>query len=256
MNEIIVLLPAYNEEKNIDELVNRWQDLRAVLTKKYKLFLKIVLINDGSSDSTKEIGSKLEKKYDNFTLLNHEGNKGLGMAVKTGIEYIINNCPKSVFFCIMDCDNTQHPKYIRQMLQKQTETKADVVIASRYQTGASIKGVPKLRLLTCKGAKFIYSALLNVKNVRDYTCGYRLYKKTIIEKLYERFGNNFVEENGFACMAELLYKLYLVNASFSEVPFELRYDYKKGNSKMKVVKTIFNSLKLIITLKKIKKETR
>ena len=64
--------------------------------------------------------------------------------------------------------------------------------------------------------------------LEDYTCGYRLYKRSILKKAQDYFGANIIEETGFTCMAEILYKLYLVGGVCGEIPFELRYDYKKG----------------------------
>jgi len=253
MNELTVMLPAYNEEENLEQLVLEWQKYADEIKNRFGLALKIVVTNDGSKDKTKEIAEKLECEYNNFTLVNHEKNKGLGEAVKTGFLHIIKNCPDSKFTCIMDCDNTHNPKYVLDMLEKHKNTGADVVIASRYQSGADIKGVSSFRLLTSEGAKLVYSMLLGVKNVRDYTCGYRLYNNDMLKKAYNRFGDNIIEQSGFTCMAEILFKLYICGASFAEVPFELRYDFKKGASKMKVFKTAGDSIKLAINLRKLKK---
>lgn len=249
MSDIVIVLPAYNEEENIYELVDKWQKLRQALKKNYNLTLKIALINDGSKDKTKDIGEKLEKSYDNFILVNHEKNMGLGMAVKTGIEYAIKSLPESKYVCIMDCDNTHDPKYIFSMLEKEKLTKADVVIASRYEKYSAVRGLSLFRKATCIGAKFVYSAVLRVTNVKDYTCGYRLYKRSILEKYIDKFGDKIIEETGFTCMVEILYKLYICKAVFAEVPFELRYDLKMGASKMKVMKTSYNSIKFLVTLK-------
>lgn len=253
MNELTVVLPAYNEEKNISTLVSSWFAFADKILEKYGLILKVVAVNDGSCDDTKKVALRLENKYENFTLINHESNKGLGQAVKTGILYILNNCPNSLYTCIMDCDNTHNPKYIFDMLDKLQSTGADVVIASRYQKGAKVQGVSQIRLLTSSGARFIFTLLLRVKNVRDYTCGYRLYSNSMLKRAYQQYKENIVEENGFTSMAELLYKLYTCGARFSEIPFELRYDKKGGNSKMKVFKTAFDSIALIFKLKKHKK---
>lgn len=249
MNDIAVILPAYNEEEDVEELVDKWQRHRQALKESYNLTLRTILVNDGSSDKTKAIGEKLQKNYDNFILVNHEKNKGLGMAVKSGIEYAVKNFPESKYVCIMDCDNTHDPKYIFSMLEKEKLTKADIVIASRYEKGSSVKGLSLFRKTTCIGAKCVYSTILKVTNVKDYTCGYRLYKRSILEKLIEKFGEKIIEETGFTCMVEVLYKLYICGAVFAEVPFELRYDLKKGASKMNVMKTSFNSIKFLITLK-------
>ena len=254
-NEIIILLPAYNEELNIETMVRSWESLRKPLQDNYGLALKITVINDGSKDRTEEICKSLSNQFKNFTFISHPHNKGLGEALKTGMLYIAK-CPDCRFACVMDCDNTQDPKYIMSMLDKIGSNKKkldyDVVIASRYRKGSSVQGVAKYRLLTSEGAKYVYSTILNVKNVRDYTCGYRLYSAEIIQICNQKFGNDLIEESGFTCMAELLYKLHLVGARFSEVPFELRYDNKQGKSKMNVMKTAINSIKLAFHLRGLK----
>lgn len=251
MNKLLVVLPAYNEEEDVEKLVDTWQEYVEPVKEKYNLALHIAVVNDGSKDRTEEICNGLEKKYDNFTLVNHERNKGLGEAVKTGLSYGVKNQEDVEYICLMDCDNTHHPKYVLDMLEKIPDY--DVVIASRYEKGAAVKGVAKYRLLTSEGAKYVYRAILHVKNVQDYTCGYRLYRTSILKKGFERFGDKLVEESGFTCMAEVLYKLYCVGAKYAEVPFELRYDFKGGASKMKVIKTAWNSITMAFRLKKIKR---
>jgi len=253
MIELIVVLPAYNEAENTETLVCKWQQYLEVLANDHRLALRIVVINDGSVDQTQKIVERLEYKYSNVTLINHVHNKGLGEAVKTGISHVLKNCPNSSYLCLMDCDNTQDPRYILDMIDAQSKLGCDVVIASRYQKGARVKGVSRFRLFTSEGARYLFSLILRVPNVRDYTCGYRLYAKQILLRASERFSINLLEESGFTCMAELLYKLYCCGAVFAEIPFELRYDLKQGGSKMAVCKTAVNSFCLALRLKRIKK---
>jgi len=253
MNKLTIILPAYNEDQNIETMVERWLELQEVLADKFGLELQIVAVNDGSKDKTKEIAERLEQEHSNFTLVNHPHNRGLGEAVKTGVKYFIEHCTESSFMGLMDCDNTQDPIYITDMLEKMSQKKADVVIASRYQSGAEVKGVSGIRLLMSEGAKYVFTILLHIRNVKDYTCGYRLYNRKILQNAYTRFADYLVSESGFTCMVELLYKLYCCGAVFEEVPFELRYDYKKGASKMAVLKTAINSIRLTLHLRKIKK---
>lgn len=256
-NELIVLLPAYNEELNVEQMVESWLEQEKLLNEKYQLDLRIVAVNDGSKDRTEAICKDIAGIHKNFNYINHPVNKGLGEAVKTAVTYAINECPDCRYACIMDCDNTQDPCYIDSMLEKLGADKenpsADVVIASRYQKGSAVQGVAKYRLLTSEGAKYVYSLILHVKKVRDYTCGYRLYSKEILEACYRRFGNSMIEEAGFTCMAELLYKLYVVGARYEEIPFVLRYDYKQGKSKMKVIKTAINSISLAFRLRRLRR---
>jgi dolichol-phosphate mannosyltransferase len=253
MNKLTVVLPAYNEEENIRIMVERWQEFRGVLADRYGLGLQIVAVNDGSGDRTGEIAGELEKEHDNFKVLSHSVNKGLGEAVKTAVSYFVEECSDSSLMCLMDCDNTQDPAYLTDLLDRMDQTSADVVIASRYQKGAVVKGVSGMRLLMSGGAKYVFSVLLHVPKVRDYTCGYRLYNRRILLAASERFGEDLIEESGFTCMVELLYKLYCCGAIFAEIPFALRYDYKKGASKMAVLKTAVNSVRLALRLKKIKR---
>lgn len=251
MNDLIVLLPAYNEEDNIQIMFEKWEDQREKLKTEYMLGLRIIIIDDGSSDRTAEIAGRLEKEKGGLTLIRHARNKGLGGAVKTGIVHFIENCGDSRFMCIMDCDNTQDPKYISSMLDSAINKKSDVVIASRYQKGAEVKGVTGIRLLMSQGAKLVFSLILNIPNVKDYTCGYRLYGRDSLVSAKEKFGDKLVEENGFTCMVELLYKLYICGAKISEVPFRLRYDKKGGASKMSVIKTAMRSMLLALHLRKL-----
>jgi dolichol-phosphate mannosyltransferase len=252
MNELTVILPAFNEEASLELLVKEWKKYEDILENEYYLMLKILIVNDGSTDKTKEVGKRLEAKYRNVKLISHFVNKGLGQALKTGIDYVLINRPLTSYVCIMDCDNTHDPKYVLNMIKVQKQTKADVVIASRYQKHAEVTGLTAFRRFTSLAAKETFSTLLEVEGVRDYTCGYRLYKKSILDKLRSNFHEKIIEESGFTCMVELLYKLYISGACFAEVPFELKYGNKQGKSKMKVIKTSVNSLKLAFRLKNLR----
>ena len=66
-----------------------------------------------------------------------------------------------------------------------------------------------------------------------------------MKKAFSHYGNDFIEQRGFQCMAEILLKLNKLdkNIIFSEVPMVLRYDWKQGESKMRVLDTIFNTVK-------------
>ena len=252
MPEIIIVLPAYNEMENVEKLVSRWVALDEELSDKFNLALKIVIVDDGSADDTAVIGKRLAEELANVTIISHDVNKGLGAALKTGVMYSLSERLDSAFVCVMDCDNTHNPAYVIKMLENQKSTSSDVVIASRYRKNAKTKGVNGIRLMASGGARYMFSALLGVKGVRDYTCGYRLYTREILERANKRFGGDMITENGFTCMVEFLYKLHKCGAIFAEIPFELRYDFKEGKSKMKVFRTAVNSIALVFRLKKIK----
>lgn len=248
--KLYIVLPAYNEEENVEVMVKGWLHYKERIREKFQLGMKIVIVNDGSSDKTKEIGERMAKIYPECILIDHVVNKGLGEALKTGLFYgaAEEDCE---CVCVMDCDNTQKPKYIGRMLYGMYKSgkNPDVVIASRYCRSSRVHGVAGHRLLTSQGARLVYQLILGVPGVRDYTCGYRLYKKEILLEAMERYGEGLIEESGFTCMAELLYKLHRTGAAFMEIPFSLHYEDKKGSSKMKVIKTALNSVKLAFNLR-------
>lgn len=247
---IIAYLPCYNEELNIVDLIDSWNSHAKTLAGQgYEL--RVVGIDDCSKDATRQKIIEMSNRYDNVSLVAHETNKGLCGGLNTAISNFLENANKESYMVLMDGDNTHDPKYIFDMLEKIRQG-SDCVIASRYCESSNIVGVASHREFLSDMAKVYYKFMLKVPNVQDYTCGYRIYSYDIIAKLVERFGPEPIKEKSFACMMEFLYKLYLVGAKFDETGFELRYDYKKGSSKMQVFKTMSKSLTTAMKLKRQK----
>ncbi len=247
MKNIYAILPCYNEEKNIGSLIEEWNSEKEKLQKE-DYNLKIIAINDCSTDNTRDVILEKKSKYNNVDIIEHEQNKGLRGGLNTAINYFHTHAKTEDLLVLMDGDNTHSPKYIHEMLEKINEGN-NCVIASRYEKGANIVGLAENRKLMSNFAKVYYTAVLHIPNVKDYTCGYRVYTYEIINNLIEKCGENAIKEKSFACMMELLYKVYLVGGKFAEVAFELRYDNKKGESKMKVFNTASRSIVTALKLK-------
>ena len=251
MEEIIYVgLPCYNEEKDIGQLIDRINILKIELKEKFNLSMKIICVNDGSNDKTESIIKN--KNLSEIILINHIANKGLGQAMQTIITTFLDIGHTNDYLVVMDSDNSHNPNYIMDLLNEQKLKKCDIVIASRYQEGALIKGLKKYRELLSNMAKIWYTKMLNIPNVRDYTCGYRLYTYDIVFNTSKKFEENIITQSSFACMMEILYKMYLSGAKISEIPFSLEYNLKMGKSKMKILKTSFNSLITTIKIKNTK----
>ncbi|WP_160317130.1 glycosyltransferase family 2 protein [Oxobacter pfennigii] len=242
--KLYTLLPCYNEGEALPKLLNSMNDYFKIRKLKYE----IVIINDGSTDGTLSEAKKWQGDL-NIKILNHEGNKGLGEAVHTGLFYFLNICNSGDYAVVMDADNTHNPMIIDSMLDKM-KSGCDVVIASRYEEGGEEIGLSLLRRMFSFGANTLLNAFFNIKNVKDYTCGYRMYSATAIKKAYAYYSDSFIEESGFTCMAEILIKLNHIGLIIKEVPLILRYDQKMGKSKMKVIKTIRRYFFLLRTTKK------
>lgn len=239
-------------ELNISDLIDEWVEQEGNI-KKLNYDLKIYAVNDCSTDSTKnKIVEKVSEYKNRVFLINHEVNKNLCGVLNTSISHFLKHSNKDGLMALMDGDNTHNPKYIIDMLNKLINNKKDCIIASRYCNSSGVVGVAKYREFMSDMAKIYYSAVLKVPNVKDYTCGYRLYTYKSIKNMVDKFGEDPIKEKSFACMMEFLYRLYLTGATFDEVGFELRYDNKQGESKMQVLKTMRKSLSTALKLRKLK----
>ena len=251
MNNLYVYLPCYNEAGNIRELTLDWLAQAEKLSEK-GTNLNVVIIDDKSTDDTLALARALEQDHTAVRVIAHEVNKNLGGGLNTAVDDFLSIAGEEDLMCVMDGDNTQKPRYIFSMLEK-ILTGADCVIASRYQPGAEVDGVPFVRRFLSDGAKLYYTLVLQVPRVRDYTCGYRVYRFSALKKAKAKYGESLITMRTFSCMMELLYKLHKAGAVFGEVPFHLYYDDKAGESKMRVLKTMKDSL---LTALKLRFRTR
>jgi len=236
--KVQVILPVYNEGPDLVDLIG---EIRRVLDNTPH---KIIVVDDGSMDGA--VTEMEQADLPDMEILRHPQNRGLGEAVKTGLVAAIENDPEGLGIAVvMDADNTHPPDLIPVMLAGIEKQGFDVVIASRFVSGATVEGVTLFRQLMSCGASWLFRLFLPVENVRDYTCGYRAYRLAMLKKAFAAYQGNFVTETGFSCMADILLKLHKLGAKFTEVPLQLRYNQKRSISKMKVFATIVQSLRLI-----------
>ncbi len=238
--KILVVLPAYNEEENLGDLLRRIDQTMYEGGQDYE----VIIVDDGSKDRTGAIA----EGYATYMPIHyhlHAVNRGLGVTIRDGLEIAVKRARERDVIVAMDADNSHDPGLIHSMVRRIQEGN-DVVIASRYQRGSYIRGVPFHRQLLSLGARMLFQLAFPVSGVRDYTCGYRAYRPDVLREAYRHFGSKFVSEAGFQCMVDILLKLRVKDAIFCEEPMVLRYDLKGGVSKMKVVKTIFATLRLLM----------
>ncbi len=237
---LFFLLPAYNEAENIPALFGKI----SAFTKSTSLPCKIILVDDGSADNTS--AAALNAKMDlNLMVINHPKNRGLAEALRTGFKKILSIAQSQDYVVIMDADNSHDPKLVSDMLT-QLSTSCDGVIASRYLSGSHETGLSPMRKFLSYCCNFLLRILFPIKGVTDYTSGYRLFKVARLETLGKETSQKFFEAKGFVCTSELLINLVRSGSSFSEVPLILRYDLKKGQSKMRVTRTTLDYLNLFM----------
>ena len=225
---IIVLLPAYNEEESLPQLMAKLKTTLSEFGEQYK----IVVCNDGSTDKTQEI---LEKYIHELPLeiIRHKINRGLGESSRDLFEFAAEISGPGDVLVRLDCDDTHEPEFIPAIVKK-VRSGFDVVIASRFLPGGGQLGVSGYRAFISRSANLFMKIFFPIPGLREYSCGFRGYRAEKIQEAIARYGNNFIQLKGlgFTCTLEKLVKLKMINARFGEIPFVLRYDQKQSDSKM------------------------
>jgi dolichol-phosphate mannosyltransferase len=241
---IFVVLPAYNEAEALPRLLAR---LAGASNHYFRHDpLRVIVANDGSVDGTPDVARAAAGAHGlHCEVITHEVNRGLGEAIKTGLTSALarsTNGDDIIF--TMDSDDTHLPGLMPRMAQMIDEGN-DLVIASRYQNGARMVGIPWFRQVLSTGLSILFRVVYPISGARDYSCGYRAYRAGVLRTAVERFGDTLFAERGFACMVDILIKMHLVGAVINEAPMILRYDRKPGATKMPVKKTIAQTFRLL-----------
>lgn len=240
MQRIKVVLPAYNEQESLLSLLNRLDFLNS----QFQADIEILLVNDGSTDDTLLVASGFKGTIP-LKILDLQPNRGLAGALREGFREALKGMGKNDIIVTMDSDDSHNPGLIERMV-KQIREGSDLVIASRYRPGSRIVGLNNFRKGLSYCASIMFQTLSPIKGVRDYTCGFRAYRCELLLEAHQYYGDKLIEQKGFACMAELLLKLKRFRPVIHEVPFILRYDWKLGASKMKIFKTVRQTVLLAI----------
>jgi len=237
---VFLVLPAFNEEGNLALVL----DACARAIESTGRLLRVVLVDDGSTDGTAMIAKAWSSRLP-LDLIVHEVNQGLGTTIHDGLKRAAELAEPGDAIVTMDADNTQPASLIPRMLEA-IETGNDLVIASRFRPGAQVVGLSTFRRGLTIVSSLLYRTILPIPGVRDYTCGFRIYRASLLKKAFSVYNGRFVTETGFACMAEILVKMRPLAPVVHEVPMILRYDLKKGASKMPVAGTVRRSLNLLL----------
>jgi len=194
--EISIIIPVFNEKGTIEEILKRVT--RAPLLNYKK---EIIVVDDGSTDSTKNLLKKLNEKF-NFMLLEHSKNLGKGAAIKTALKKVTGN-----FVLIQDADLEYNPRDYQKLLN--AVDKDHRVIYGSRNVESRERGYFHYSL----GAKiltFLTNLLFGSKLTDVYTC-YKLFPSSLIKKLP-------LASNGFEFEAEITAKILKKGIAIKEIP--------------------------------------
>lgn len=248
IQNIHVVLPAFNEEASLPSLLRRLEAFRSEFmannnNDEARSRIKVWVVDDGSSDRTAELAKQAHGEL-SVMLVSHPENRGLGQAVRTGLSSALKHCDDDDAIVLMDADDT-HDVSLIMTLTRALDAGADIAIASRFVPGGDDSTAPAFRRLLSHGAGWVFKKALPLENINDFTTGYRAYRASMLSRAMNHYGERFIEERGFAVMVELLLKLRHCNPVVAEVPMVLRYDRKLSESKLKLWATIGQYLKLL-----------
>ncbi len=232
--KLSIIVPVYNEEKTVVELLNRLKKENIPNVKK-----EIIVVDDGSSDNTLSLLDEFAKSNKEIKLLKHKKNSGKGKAVRTGIskasgEYVL----------IQDADLEYHPKYIKDLLKPIQEKEAKVVYGTRIKRAPNLKGEEKtfqflIHYLGNRSLSFITSILYGQWITDMETC-YKLFPK-------KAMNNIKLNARGFELEPEITAKLLKKGYKIHEVPIKAN---PRGYNEGKKINTIKDGTKALWTLVK------
>ncbi len=212
--QLSVVIPAYNEEGGIAEILDRVLSIQPHLQKIGVTGPEVLVVDDGSKDRTAEI----VKTYSNVRLIKHLKNRGYGGALKTGFANANGN-----LLSFLDADGTYPPEYFPQLCQAVIDDGAELVVGSRM-AGAKSE-MPKTRRL----GNLIFARLVSIignRKISDSASGQRVFRREVLEQLYPLpDGLNFTPVMSTRAIHE--------NIKMVEVP--IPYSERVGRSKLSVV---------------------
>ncbi len=215
VNVLSVVIPAYNEEGGIAEIIERVLSIRAGLAEVGVDDLELIVVDDGSSDATADIAAR----YPDVRLIRQPVNRGYGAALKTGFSQARGN-----LLGFLDADGTYPPDHFPNLCRVALAEKADLVIGSRMSGTES--EMPLVRRI----GNFIFAnlvSLLGNHRVSDSSSGMRVIRRKALSRLYPLpDGLNFTPVMSTRALLEEI--------CWREVP--IPYKERVGRSKLNVVR--------------------
>jgi glycosyltransferase involved in cell wall biosynthesis len=214
MTILSVVIPAYNEERGIEEIACRVLAVGPELKKAGVEELELLVVDDGSKDRTAEVASAIP----GVSLIRHPKNKGYGAALKTGFSKA-----RGDLIGFLDADGTYPPEYFPQLCLAALNG-TDLVIGSR------MAGADSQMPLTRRIGNFFFATLLTLlgrQKVTDSASGMRVFKREILEQIYPL-------PDGLNLTPVMSTRALHEGISIGEIP--IPYSERVGRSKLSVVR--------------------
>lgn len=225
--KVLMIIPAYNEEGSI---VSTVKSLSKANLKDDTL--DYIVINDGSSDNTRDVCAQ-----NNIKVINLPINLGIGGAVQTGYKYALEN---DYDIAIQFDGDGQHDAAYIKTLADEIKNGADIVIGSRYVAELSKFKSTFLRRVGIRFLSFLIK-LCTGKKIYDPTSGFRAANKEIIKMFAKDYPIDYPEPDTIVTVIKNNYKV-------SEVPVEMKERVSGKSSLSSPIKASFYMIKVSIAI--------
>lgn len=214
MLEIVAVIPTYNEQENLEKIVE------AIL--RQPLELSVLIVDDNSPDGTGEIADAIAERDNRVEVLHRQGKEGLGTAYRAGFRYALDRGAQFLFE--IDADFSHNPDDLPRLYNGALQ--GDAAVGSRYVKGGACSDWSIFRWMISRGGNLYTKALARTKIV-DTTSGFRCYTKRVLDAIpLDR-----VTSQGYAFQIEMTYVAEALGFKIVEVPITFS-EREGGQSKM------------------------
>jgi len=214
LGRVVMVVPTYNEADNLEWIVGR--------LRRAQPDVDVLVVDDGSPDGTGALADRLAAADGHVKVLHRTEKAGLGAAYLHGFGWALGEGYDVIGE--MDADGSHQPEELGRLLAALAH--ADLVIGSRWVPGGSVVNWPLSREALSRGGNLYVRLLLGI-GVRDATAGYRLFRRSALEKI----DLDTVQSSGYVFQTELVTRALQAGLTVTEVPIEF-VERVRGASKM------------------------
>jgi dolichol-phosphate mannosyltransferase len=213
--ESLVIIPTYNEKKNIPLLLQKLNPLN--------IDLDILFIDDDSPDGTVNLIKELQKVNSRIFLIERSAKLGLGSAYVRGFLWALEQ--GYTYILEMDADLSHNPDDIPRLINC-CKDGADLAIGSRYSAGVNVINWPMKRLLLSYGANK-YTRIITRLPVTDATSGFKCFRSDVLKAI----DLSKIKSSGYSFQIEMNFRSWKKGFNLTEVPI-IFTERNEGHSKM------------------------
>ena len=229
---LAVVIPVLNEEKDLPPSTERAVEFLAANLSAYDW--RLVIADNGSTDSTPEVGKGLARAHDRVEYLRLE-RRGRGLALRTAWQRAAADVS-----AYMDVDLSTELEALPGMVRAVWDGECEIAVASRLRRGARVIGRPPLREVVSRSYSLIVRTLF-WSPIRDYQCGCKVVSRRTVDDLLP-----LVQDNGWFFDTELLLLALHTGYGIEEVPVTWTDD---PDSRVRIVSTAYGDLKGLARLR-------